>query len=284
MRLSHSLRVFAGILGLTVSAWVQASGSVETTFSLTALVVKDALGNVVPTQLAPTSIAQNSYPSSFVYTSGLVDANGDYLTVTDYRRHLDLLAWSTHFTVPSGVALAAQATTSGSFLNTLTATAYAGAFNSSVSAQSEVAYDILIPAHGSVTVSGWMTGHALSTGEPSNQANIPHGATFDTFLLFSPAFLPGEVYRIGGDVSSATAPFAPSEVFKADSFSATFVSPVGFDWYAHLDMIASASARNAALPSLVPEPASWLMAAAGLATLWATYRRRTALSPLHQVG
>lgn len=275
MELSHSIRAIVGACILATVACAHASGDATTTLTLTGLVVKDKDGNVVPTVLAPTSIAQNSYASSFVYTHGLINADGDYLEIADSRRRQDLLAWSTHFTVPTGTNMSARATTSGGFFNTLTAQAFADEFNATVNAQAEVFYDILVPANGSVTVSGTMFGYALSTGEPTGPYNVPHTAGFDTFLIISPPFVSGEVYRVTGEVSSATPPFSPAETSQPLTFAQTFVNPVAFDWYAHVDMIASAHVGNAALASAVPEPASWLMAAAGLVMLARLARRRT---------
>lgn len=275
MRFRHSLKVLVGSVGFLVAVWAHATGIVETRFTLTGLVVRDAGGHVIPTVLAPSSIAQNTITSSFVYTHGLIDADGDYLEISDYRRRLNLLAWSTHFTVPTGTDMSAKATTSGGFFNTLTASAFADVFNASVNAHAEVVYDIFVPANGSVTVSGTMTGYALSTGQPTGLNSVPHVAGFDTYLLFSPPFLAGEVYRITGNVSSALPPYSPDEDSQARSFAQTFVNPVSLDYYAHLDMIASAHVGNGALVSAVPEPASWLMAMAGLLGLatW-TGRRR----------
>ncbi len=268
-----SLRFLAGTAGLIAAFAAHAVGIVETQITLTSLIVKDALGNVVPTVFAPTTIAQNSYPSSFVYAHGQVDAYGDRLEVTDYHRKQDLLARSTHFTVPPGTEMSAKATTSGGFFNTLTANAYAGAFNASIDAQAEVFYDILLPAHGSVTVSGKMSGYALSAGQPTGPYNVPHVSGFDTYLVFSPQFVNGEVYRITGSVTSANAPYLTAEDSQSISFSQTFVSPAGLDSYAHVDLIASAHVGNAALASAVPEPATWLMTSIGLFAL-ATLRRR----------
>ncbi|WP_457353250.1 PEP-CTERM sorting domain-containing protein [Roseateles sp. P5_D6] len=263
-----------GAASLAAAFAAHAIGVVETRITLTSLIVKDALGNVVPTVLAPTSIAQNSFPSSVVYTHGLINADGDYLEVTDYRRRLDLLVWSTHFTVPPGTDMSAKATTSGGFFNTLTASASADAFNASVNAQAEVVYDIFLPAHGSVTVGGTMFGSALSAGQPTGTNTVPHVAKFDTFLVFSPQFINGEVYRISGNVTSANPPFLPAEDSQVRVFSQMFVNPVGLDSYAHVDMIASAYVGNGALASAVPEPASWLMTALGLLGVAALARRR----------
>lgn len=274
MQSSHILRAVIGLFGFIAAVSAHGAGAVETTFTLTGLVVKDAAGNVVPTVLAPTSIAQNSYSTSYVYTHGLIDANGDYLEIADYRRHFDLMPWSTHFTVPPGTDMSAKATTSGGFFNTLTANAFANEFNASVNAYSEVIYDIFLPANGSVTVSGTMSGHALSTGQPTGLNNVPHVAGFDTYLIFSPQFIPGEVYRITDSVSSALAPYSPDETFQSRSFAQTFVNPIGLNSYAHIDMIASAHVGNGALASAIPEPATWLMSALGVIWLAALTRYR----------